>query len=102
MERPFTALVVEPSERSRNVSPLQLRASIVGIVVVFTALLLVVAAAPTFVSFPMAAAIAIAWCVWLERHPEEAVDTERRAYVARRFLPVNRVMAGKEHPWDRV
>lgn len=72
-------------------SPLQLRASIVGIVVVFTALLLVVAAAPTFVSFPMAAAIAIAWCVWLERHPEEAVDTER-----------NQVLAEKEHPWDRV
>jgi hypothetical protein len=30
----------------------------------------VMAMAPAFVGFGLAAAAAVSWCVWLERHPE--------------------------------
>jgi hypothetical protein len=49
----------------------------VGLVTSLAGAAWLVAAAPAAVSFGLAVAAAMAWCAWLERHPEPAAD--RRA-----------------------
>ena len=34
-----------------------------------------VAIAPALISFPLTVALAIAWCIWIERHPEPPSDS---------------------------
>jgi len=40
-----------------------------GLVVTLAATMLFVEYAPPFLSFAAAAAVALGWCVWLDRHP---------------------------------
>ena len=46
------------------------RAAVVGGVFLLAAAAWFVGAAPAVVTFTVAVVIAIAWCIWLERHPE--------------------------------
>jgi hypothetical protein len=50
-------------------STLAAAARILAIVVAFIATGLVVAWAPPFFCFGLAVAVAVWWCVWLDRHP---------------------------------
>jgi hypothetical protein len=103
MNRPFITLAVERTTLAPgNASARPVGAAIFGIVVAFAALLWIVSVAPTFVSFALAAGIAIAWCVWLDRHPADAADSQQRAHLASSRSRVVGVHEREEHPWDRV
>jgi hypothetical protein len=44
-------------------------AAVAGLLVLVTGLAWIMIAAPAFVVFGLAVAAAVAWCIWLERHP---------------------------------
>jgi hypothetical protein len=51
----------------------------VGLVTSLAGAAWLIAVAPAAVSFGLAVAAAMAWCAWLERHPEPAADSRATA-----------------------
>jgi hypothetical protein len=82
MTRQFPTLTAGATPAPGNVSARLAGAAVFGIVFAFAALVWIVAVAPTFVSFAVTAAIAIAWCVWLDTNPSSAGDGGSEGQVA--------------------
>jgi len=71
MGRLFTTPLAQLARTgSTKVSALPTHALVVGIIAVFAAFLWVISVAPALVSIALTVAIAIAWCLWLEKHPD--------------------------------
>jgi uncharacterized iron-regulated membrane protein len=58
---------------------LSIRTAALAIVLVFAAFLYAVSVASAFVCFALTVATAVAWCFWLERHPDAPGADERLA-----------------------
>ena len=73
MDRQLTALVAHVARwASRQVCAFPKGVLLFGIASVFAVFLWVVSVAPPLVSAALTVAVAIAWCLWLERHPDAA------------------------------
>jgi hypothetical protein len=73
MARHVTASVVRVADKaSTRLSMLSPGAAVCGTLVVFAAFLWIITIASAAISFALTVALAIAWCVWLERHPAPA------------------------------
>ena len=70
MYRPIAWIRRIANRSLASVANLPARVAVLGIVAVFAFGLYVVAVASPFVSFLLAAAVAIAWCVWLDKEDE--------------------------------
>jgi hypothetical protein len=49
---------------------IQVWTAVTGIAALFGGVLWMITTAPALVAFLVVIAIAVCWCVWLERHPE--------------------------------
>jgi hypothetical protein len=65
-----TAVIRQTRTAVASVERLSVPATLLVVAVAFTVFLWVVTVAPLLVSFVLTVALAIAWCVWLEKHPE--------------------------------
>ena len=66
------------SERVMRVtSSVSRRNALLIVGVLSAAFLWVIAAAPTVVAFALTVGVAAAWCAWLDKHPESALDGDR-------------------------
>jgi hypothetical protein len=55
-------------------------ATITGLFAVIAGFAWLLAAAPPFLAFGLAVTSAVAWCIWLEKHPEPTIaDRNRRS-----------------------
>ena len=65
-------------QAAASASALSPRAALLAIGTAFVVFLWVLAVAPPLVSCALAAALAIAWCVWLDEHADRRADDEVR------------------------
>ena len=71
MGNEFTTSIGEGTRRlSAFVSGLSLRGALLAILGSFAVVIWMISTAPAFIGFAATVAIAIGWCVWLERHPD--------------------------------
>lgn len=71
MAREVTAVIRRLTQSvGSSLGRLSLSATLLAVAIAFTLFLWVLTAAPLLVSFALTVALAIAWCVWLEKHPE--------------------------------
>ena len=64
----------------KRTSVLAICMAILGIQVSAVVLLWLMAVLPPLVALLMAVALAIAWCIWLEKHPERLGDLDARRF----------------------
>ena len=89
MDRYPTTLTTQTATAASRAIPA--RAIIVGVVAVLAPVLWAVSVAPALTSLAIAVAAAIAWCIWLDRHPETPDVDHRRpdgGVTARRVIGV--------------
>ncbi len=77
MARDVTAVMRRLAQSAvASVGRISVPATLLAVAVAFTVFLWVVTVAPSLVSFALTVALAIAWCVWLEKHPEPSGAAE--------------------------
>jgi hypothetical protein len=78
MEVPPNAFATAASNQPARRTPVvAARFAVVGSVVAAVLVLWVIAIAKPIVAFLMAVALATAWCLWLEKHPEHRGNDTR-------------------------
>jgi hypothetical protein len=72
MDRQFTL----ERDKSKGLARGSISVAMAGIVVGFAIFLWLDITAPSLLTFPLTMAVAVAWCLWLEKHPDSAGATE--------------------------
>ena len=70
MDRHDTALIEEPTRAMPSPLPASHRVAAAGLITALGTLVALVSLAPALFGFSAAVAVAIGWCVWLDRHPD--------------------------------
>jgi hypothetical protein len=72
MDRHFTV----ERNKSKGLARGSISVAMAGIVVGFAIFLWLDITASSLLTFPLAMAVAVVWCLWLEKHPDPAAATE--------------------------